>query len=48
MSKFNSHTGVIYEVVTPKDSVRNDKTPLQKDILADPGKKLHFAVKENV
>ena len=35
-------------VVTLKDNVRNDKTSLQKDILADPGKMLHFAVKKNV
>ena len=31
-----------------KDNVRNDKTPLQKDTLVDPEKKLYFAVKENV
>ena len=46
VSKLNSCT--VCGVVTPKDNVWNDKTPLQKNTLVDPGKKLHFAVKQNV
>ena len=39
-------TGVICGVVTTKENVLNEKTPLQKheNILLDPGKKLNFAV----
>ena len=47
-TQFPYRAGVICGVVTPKDNAQNDETPLQKHILADPGKKLHFAVKENV
>ena len=47
-TQFPYKTGVICGVVTPKDNAQNDETPLQNYILVDPGKKLHFAVKENV
>ena len=50
VSKLNSlyKTWVICEVVTPKENVQNGKTPLQIDILVDPGNKLHFAVNMNL
>ena len=46
--QFPYRTGVICGVVTPKGNVQSDKNPLQNDILVNPGKKLHFAVKKNV
>ena len=47
-TQFPYRSGVISGIVTPKDDVQNDKAPLRKDNVVDPGKKLHFAVKENV